>query len=158
MLLQASSAYSLKVQGWLREEALEWGSKIDADIAAKEKDTETIKQERQRDLMKLKVGVGRYICIARTAPETNASSAFCRLPVMQRRKSEGISRSLCQMHTSLMLDSHAASPLYHVVKGPVLWSVTSCQSCCCHIGNDDGFATVCELSIARIETSFTFGM
>ena len=55
MLLQASSTYSLKVQGWLREDALEWGSKIDTDIGAKEKHTETVKQERQRDTMKLKV-------------------------------------------------------------------------------------------------------
>lgn len=54
-MVQASSAYSQKVQGWLREEALEWGSRIDADIAAKEKDTEAVKQERQRDLIKLKV-------------------------------------------------------------------------------------------------------
>ena len=47
--------HALKVQGWLREEALEWGMKIDNDIAAKEKDTETLKQERQRDLIRLKV-------------------------------------------------------------------------------------------------------
>lgn len=45
----------MKVQGWLREEALEWASKIDADLAAKEKDTQTVKQERQHDLMALKV-------------------------------------------------------------------------------------------------------
>ncbi|KAL3157596.1 hypothetical protein ABBQ32_012046 [Trebouxia sp. C0010 RCD-2024] len=51
---EASSGHSLKVQGWLREEALEWGSKVDADLAAKEKDTQTVKQERQRDLMALK--------------------------------------------------------------------------------------------------------
>ena len=53
--MQARSAHSLKVQGWLREEALEWGIRIDTDIAAKEKDTEQVKQERQRDLIKLKV-------------------------------------------------------------------------------------------------------
>ncbi len=53
--LQAGSAYSQKVQGWLREETLEWGSRIDVDVAAKEKDTEAVKQERQRDLIKLKV-------------------------------------------------------------------------------------------------------
>ena len=53
--LQAGSAYSQKVQAWLREETLEWGSRIDADVAAKEKDTESVKQERQRDLIKLKV-------------------------------------------------------------------------------------------------------
>ena len=53
--MQATAAYSVKVQGWLREEALEWASKIDADLAAKEKDTQTVKQERQRDLMALKV-------------------------------------------------------------------------------------------------------
>ncbi len=34
---------------------MEWGSRIDADVAAKEKDTEAVKQERQRDLIKLKV-------------------------------------------------------------------------------------------------------
>ena len=55
LLVQATSAYSVKVQGWLKEEALEWGSKIDADLAAKEKDTQTVKQERQRDLIALKV-------------------------------------------------------------------------------------------------------
>lgn len=55
LVVQASSADSVKVQGWLREEALEWGSKVDADLAAKEKDTQTVKQERQRDLMALKV-------------------------------------------------------------------------------------------------------
>jgi len=53
--LQAGSAYSQKVQAWLREETIEWGSRIDADVAAKEKDTEAVKQERQRDLIKLKV-------------------------------------------------------------------------------------------------------
>ena len=53
--LQAGSAYSQKVQAWLREETMEWGSRIDADVAAKEKDTEAVKQERQRDLIKLKV-------------------------------------------------------------------------------------------------------
>ena len=62
-MVQASSAHSLKVQGWLREEALEWGSKLDADLAAKEKDTQAVKQERQRDLMALKV------CF--TTPSTN---------------------------------------------------------------------------------------
>lgn len=55
LLVQATSAYSVKVQGWLKEEALEWGSKIDVDLAAKEKDTQTVKQERQRDLIALKV-------------------------------------------------------------------------------------------------------
>lgn len=55
MLLQARSVHSLKVQGWLREEALEWGMKIDNDMAGKEKDTEMLKQERQRDLIRLKV-------------------------------------------------------------------------------------------------------
>ena len=54
-VMQASSAYSMQVQGWLREEALQWATRIDTDIAAKEKDTETTKQERQRDLIKLKV-------------------------------------------------------------------------------------------------------
>ena len=53
--MQAASAYSVKVQGWLREEALDWATRIDTDIAAKEKDTEATKQERQRDLIKLKV-------------------------------------------------------------------------------------------------------
>jgi len=53
--LQAGSAYSQKVQAWLREETMEWGSRIDADVATKEKDTEAVKQERQRDLIKLKV-------------------------------------------------------------------------------------------------------
>ena len=53
--MQAASAYSLKVQGWLREEALDWATRIDTDIAAKEKDTEATKQERQRDLIRLKV-------------------------------------------------------------------------------------------------------
>ncbi|DBB09942.1 TPA: hypothetical protein ACH3X3_001545 [Trebouxia sp. C0006] len=51
---EAGSAYSEKVQAWLREETIEWGSRIDADVAAKEKDTEAVKQERQRDLIKLK--------------------------------------------------------------------------------------------------------
>ena len=59
--MQARSAHSLKVQGWLREEALEWGIRIDADIAAKEKDTEQIKQERQRDPIKLKVPLNIHI-------------------------------------------------------------------------------------------------
>ena len=53
--VQAALACSVKVQGWLREEALDWATRIDTDIAAKEKDTEATKQERQRDLIKLKV-------------------------------------------------------------------------------------------------------
>ena len=45
------------MQAWLREETMEWGSRMDGDVAAKEKDTEAVKQERQRDLIKLKVVV-----------------------------------------------------------------------------------------------------
>lgn len=69
--MQATAAYSVKVQGWLREEALEWASKIDADLAAKEKDTQTVKQERQRDLMALKVCLlhsHAHITITTTVP------------------------------------------------------------------------------------------
>lgn len=43
------------MSGWLHEEALEWSARIDADVATKERDIEAVKQERQRDLIKLKV-------------------------------------------------------------------------------------------------------
>ena len=43
------------MSGWLHEEALEWSGRIDADVATKERDIEGVKQERQRDLIKLKV-------------------------------------------------------------------------------------------------------
>lgn len=103
VVMQASSAYSLKVQGWLREEALEWGSKIDADIAAKEKDTETIKQERQRDLMKLKVCSGHYICIARDVPESlveTLHAANCQSCREKRGKASHLEKlgAICTSH------------------------------------------------------------
>ena len=40
----------------MREDALKWADRLEKDVAAKERDTEALKQEHQRDTSRLKVG------------------------------------------------------------------------------------------------------
>ena len=53
---QTSADFLGKQAKQLREDALNWADRLEKDVAGKERDTEALKQEHQRDTSRLKVG------------------------------------------------------------------------------------------------------
>lgn len=138
-MAQARSAHGLKVQGWLREEALEWGIRIDADIAAKEKDTEQVKQERQRDLIKLKVPCASYLpyCLHHPSAAMSLLIYFCTCLCLCTRHACIIATQVSIMHC---LQMHSSSQAKFIVCWP-LWDS-------CEVQQDQSCLSTCRLKLS----------